>query len=267
MFEVLELDAEGWRRDGEPWVPTRPFYAVLGDPIAHSLSPAMQNAALMEREIDAEYHPVRIQASGLRRLKDSPVGQQLVGFNVTAPHKQAVSALCDGRTEQARDLGAVNTVKIEDGKWLGHNTDSGGVLTVVSQTWRDEERPERVVILGAGGSGRGAIDAMLRVAKRHDLWVLCDEAYEEIYFDRERTHHHIVSARTGTSPQTSQSVSVVAPTTLAADALATAVFVMEPERGIRFIGSFPQCACLIVDEGGRQWKSKGWRSANDLPNP
>jgi thiamine biosynthesis lipoprotein len=89
----------------------------------------------------------------------------------------------------------------------------------------------------------------------------------EIYFDRERTHHHIVSARTGTSPQTSQSVSVVAPTTLAADALATAVFVMEPERGIRFIGSFPQCACLIVDEGGRQWKSKGWRSANDLPNP
>ncbi len=162
MFEVLELDAEGWRRDGEPWVPTRPFYAVLGDPIAHSLSPAMQNAALMEREIDAEYHPVRIQASGLRRLKDSPVGQQLVGFNVTAPHKQAVSALCDGRTEQARDLGAVNTVKIEDGKWLGHNTDSGGVLTVVSQTWRDEERPERVVILGAGGSGRGAIDAMLR---------------------------------------------------------------------------------------------------------
>jgi thiamine biosynthesis lipoprotein len=89
----------------------------------------------------------------------------------------------------------------------------------------------------------------------------------EIYFDRDRTYHHIVSARTGASPQTSQSVSVIAPTTLAADALATAVFVMEPGRGVDFIESFPQCACLIVDETGRQLKSKGWRSATDLPTP
>jgi thiamine biosynthesis lipoprotein len=87
----------------------------------------------------------------------------------------------------------------------------------------------------------------------------------EIYFDRDRTYHHIVSARTGASPQKSQSVSVLAPTTLAADALATAVFVMEPERGVTFIESLPQCACLIVDEDGRQLRSKGWRSANDLP--
>ncbi len=89
----------------------------------------------------------------------------------------------------------------------------------------------------------------------------------EIYFDRERTHHHIVSALTGGSPRTSQSVSVVAPTTLAADALATSVFVMEPGRGVSFIESLPQCACLIVDEQGRQWRSSGWRSATDLPTP
>ena len=89
----------------------------------------------------------------------------------------------------------------------------------------------------------------------------------EIYFDRERVHHHIVSARTGSSPQTSQSVSVAAPTTLAADALATSVFVMEPERGMEFIESFPQCACLIVDHQGRQMRSKGWRSATDFSTP
>lgn len=89
----------------------------------------------------------------------------------------------------------------------------------------------------------------------------------EIYFDRDRAHHHLVSAETGASPQSSQSVSVVAPTTLAADAMATSVFVMDPERGIQFIDSFPQCACLIVDEGGRQWRSKGWRSAIHEPNP
>lgn len=89
----------------------------------------------------------------------------------------------------------------------------------------------------------------------------------EIYFDPDRTYHHIVSARDGRSPQISQSVSVMAPTTLAADALATSVFVMGPERGVQFIESFPQCACLIVDECGRQWRSRGWRSANELTNP
>ena len=89
----------------------------------------------------------------------------------------------------------------------------------------------------------------------------------EIYFDRERTRHHLVSARSGGSPRFSQSVSVVAPTTLAADALATSVFVMEPEGGVAFIESLPQCACLIVDEQGRQLRSKGWRSASDLPTP
>jgi thiamine biosynthesis lipoprotein len=87
----------------------------------------------------------------------------------------------------------------------------------------------------------------------------------EIYFDRDRTYHHIVSARTGASPRSSQSVSVRAPTTLAADALATTVFVMEPERGVDFIDSLPQCACLIVDANGRQLRSKGWRSATDPP--
>ena len=162
MYDILELDGDGWRRSGEAWAPTAPFFAVLGDPIDHSLSPAMHNAGLMARELETEYLPIRIQPGQLRRLKESPAGRLLAGFNVTAPHKEAVSALCDGRTDQARDLAAVNTVKVSDGKWLGHNTDSGGVLTVAAQVWRDGDRPERVVVLGAGGSGRAAIDAMLR---------------------------------------------------------------------------------------------------------
>jgi thiamine biosynthesis lipoprotein len=87
----------------------------------------------------------------------------------------------------------------------------------------------------------------------------------EIYFDRERTHHHIVSGRTGSSPHFSESVSVIAPTTMAADALATSVFVMEPTRGVAFIDSIPQCACLIVDREGRQHRSARWRSATGFP--
>ena len=71
---------------------------------------------------------------------------------------------------------------------------------------------------------------------------------------------HIVSAETGRSPTQSASVSVVAPSTMAADALATAVFVMQPRRGIDFIDSLSHCECLIIAEDGSQLTSRGWRS-------
>jgi thiamine biosynthesis lipoprotein len=87
----------------------------------------------------------------------------------------------------------------------------------------------------------------------------------EIFFDGERTRHHIVNAQTGSSPQPCQSVTVTAPTALAADALATAVFVMGPVRGVAFIDSLPDCACLIIDEANRQLTSRRWRSAPETP--
>ena len=162
MSEVLEFGSDGWLLDGQPWEPSGHFYGVMGDPIGHSRSPAIQTVALAEREIDADYLPIRISAGQLTQLKKSEAGQLLVGFNATAPLKEAVSALCDGRTDQARSLGAVNTVKVEDGKWLGHNTDSGGILSVLSQAWVGEELPARAVVLGAGGSARAAVDAVAR---------------------------------------------------------------------------------------------------------
>jgi shikimate dehydrogenase len=162
VADVLELGAEGWLRQGEPWQPSGPFYAVLGDPVSHSLSPAMHSAALREREIDAEYLPVRLDTGRLRQLKESPASRLLAGFNVTAPHKETVAALCDGRTDQARDTGAVNTVKVEEGRWLGHNTDSGGIRTVLAQAWTAKEPPVRAVVLGAGGSARAAVDALVQ---------------------------------------------------------------------------------------------------------
>ena len=162
MGDYLELGAEGWLLDGETWHPSGTIYGVLGNPVSHSLSPAMHNAALVEREIDAEYLAIRLEAGQLRRLKEGEVSNRLAGFNVTAPLKEAVAALCDGRTDQARDTGVVNTVRVEDGKWLGHNTDSGGILTVLTGAWTKEEPPARAVVLGAGGSVRAAVDALLR---------------------------------------------------------------------------------------------------------
>ena len=89
----------------------------------------------------------------------------------------------------------------------------------------------------------------------------------EIYFDPDRRHHHILDSRSGVSPTRSLSVSVVAPTAMAADALATSVFLMEPARGAAFIDSIPRCACLIVDQQGRPLRSARWRSAAEPPTP
>ncbi len=80
----------------------------------------------------------------------------------------------------------------------------------------------------------------------------------EAFFDRNRLFHHIVDAESGTSPNQNLSVSVVAPSAMTADALATGVFVLDPQTGIRLIESMAGCACLIIDHNGTQLKSKGW---------
>jgi thiamine biosynthesis lipoprotein len=83
----------------------------------------------------------------------------------------------------------------------------------------------------------------------------------EVYFDREKMFHHIVNPANGFSPNASASVSVLAKTAMDADALSTSVFVMRPEKGIRFVNSLPKCECLVVSKGNRKMRSAGWKSA------
>jgi len=82
----------------------------------------------------------------------------------------------------------------------------------------------------------------------------------EIYFDKEKMYHHIVNPNTGLSPDESTSVSILAETAMDADALSTSVFVMDPERGTRFINSLPKCESLVVAKGNRKIRSSGWNS-------
>ena len=82
----------------------------------------------------------------------------------------------------------------------------------------------------------------------------------EVYFDREKMFHHIVNPHSGFSPNTSNSVSVLAKTAMDADALSNSVFVMRPEKGIRFVNSLPGCECLVVSKGNRKIRSNGWKS-------
>ncbi|TKB09967.1 FAD:protein FMN transferase [Desulforhopalus sp. IMCC35007] len=81
----------------------------------------------------------------------------------------------------------------------------------------------------------------------------------EIYYDKEKLFHHIVNGQTGHSPHLSSSVSVVAPTVMDADALATSVFVMGPAAGVAFINGQPDTECFIIDKDGKNIKSAGWQ--------
>jgi shikimate dehydrogenase len=160
--EPLELaPARGWLRGGRPWQAAAPFYAVLGDPIAHSRSPALQAAGLRARGLPHAYLAARVPAGRLAALRDADWDPGLAGFNVTAPLKIEAAALCDELTAVAARCGAVNTVRVEGRRWTGHNTDVEGIARVLARRWPDREPPDAAFVLGAGGSARAAVLALL----------------------------------------------------------------------------------------------------------
>lgn len=161
MVEPLQLGDGVLLRGGRPWTPAGPFHAVVGDPVAHSLSPAMQSAALAARGLDFSYVALQVAPGRLGELADAAGASLLAGFNVTAPHKLEAARLCAELTPEAAALGAVNAVRCRDGRWLGHNTDAGGLLAVLAEAWRGTA-PERAVVLGSGGAARAAAAALVR---------------------------------------------------------------------------------------------------------
>lgn len=165
--DILELasDGRGWRRDGRPWTPDRPFYAVVGDPVAHSLSPVFQTAALRAEGLPHDYRAVRVDAAGLQSLLDGRTELGLAGFNVTAPHKRVVAGLCTELSTTARAVGAVNTVRVDADGWSGHATDPGGVSEVLREGLAGR-RPETGVVLGAGGVATAVLTALVELGVR-----------------------------------------------------------------------------------------------------
>ena len=123
---------------------------VLGDPVRHSLSPAMHNAALAALGLDWVYLALPVTAADLATVVAALEALDCRGLNVTIPHKQAVAALAAELNPLAQRLGAVNTlVRRPGGGWLGTNTDVEGFLAPL----REGNRPgQRAVVLGCGGS-------------------------------------------------------------------------------------------------------------------
>lgn len=133
---------------------------LLGHPVSHSVSPAFQQAALDECSIDAAYTALDVPPAELPAAADSLRDQDVLGANVTVPHKEAVFALLDSVSEEARLIGAVNTIHNRDGALEGHNTDARGFLSALREEAGFEPRGRTAIILGAGGSARAVAIAL-----------------------------------------------------------------------------------------------------------
>jgi 3-dehydroquinate dehydratase / shikimate dehydrogenase len=132
-------------------------YGVIGNPIAHSLSPQLQNAGFQARRVDAVYLPFLVR--DLRDFIDSIEPLGIRGFSVTLPHKQRILRYLDGCDPLAAKIGAVNTVVVRGGgKLYGYNTDYVGVLRSLER--RMPLRGSRVLIVGAGGAARAVAFAL-----------------------------------------------------------------------------------------------------------
>ena len=130
---------------------------VFGDPVAHSLSPQMQNAALRAFELNMQYARFHIRANELRSALRFLQELDFVGINLTVPHKIAALTQVDVADESASRCGAVNTVCLDDKKLIGSNTDAEGFSRAVHNEFSIDLRDLRVMILGAGGGTGQAI--------------------------------------------------------------------------------------------------------------
>src|SRR3979490_2012662 len=127
---------------------------VFGDPVEHSLSPEMQNAALKHCKIDMQYARFHILPDELREATGLIRKLEFIGVNLTIPHKISALELLDVADENAKRVGAVNVVKVEGGKLRGFNTDGRGFARAIREEFSVDLRDLRVLVLGAGGAAR-----------------------------------------------------------------------------------------------------------------
>jgi shikimate dehydrogenase len=129
-------------------------FAVIGDPIGHSLSPAIHNAVFDALKVDMRYGAIHVPRGTADAFVARARAAGLRGFNVTIPHKRDIVRCLDALDEDARLCGAVNTVRAENGRFVGYNTDSEGLLRALKRRGR-AYGGSRVAILGAGGAAAG----------------------------------------------------------------------------------------------------------------
>ncbi|MDO8536553.1 MAG: shikimate dehydrogenase [Candidatus Omnitrophota bacterium] len=135
-------------------------YGLIGHPVIHSLSPAMQNAAFKALKIDAEYKLFDVEPRDLQSFLGDIVKNNISGINVTIPHKVKAKDFIKSNgilNEHAEKLGAVNTIKVVGDKLVGFNTDGPGFYRSLVEDLKFEPEGKNIFVLGAGGAARAIV--------------------------------------------------------------------------------------------------------------
>ena len=136
-------------------------YAVIGDPVAHSVSPAMQNAAFMAAGLSERYGKYHVVPEKLAEFVEF-ARCNLLGFNATVPHKSALIGLLDEITPEALAARSVNTVTVRGNRLYGDSTDGYGLETALKESFGFNIAGGRIVLLGAGGAAQAAAFEFVR---------------------------------------------------------------------------------------------------------
>jgi shikimate dehydrogenase len=134
---------------------------LIGHPVAHSFSGAMQQAAFDALEIDARYELWDRRQIDLADAIAQLRGDDFLGANVTIPHKEHVVPMMDRLTEEAAATGAVNVISRDGKKLVGHNTDVTGFKAALDKVVGKQKMPRQAVVLGAGGASRAVVSALI----------------------------------------------------------------------------------------------------------
>jgi shikimate dehydrogenase len=145
-----------------------PRLAVLGHPVSHSRSPAMQTAALAELGLGRSwsYEAIEVAPEHFEALVGSLPDDGFAGVNVTVPHKLAALALATEASDAAREIGAANTLTFDRGAVRADNTDAVGITAAIGEALAGR----RALVLGAGGSARAAVWALRTAGAQVSIW-------------------------------------------------------------------------------------------------
>jgi shikimate dehydrogenase len=133
---------------------------LIGHPVGHSVSPAFQQAALDHYGLDVRYEAMDVDVASLPSVVTTLRDPDVMGANVTVPHKEATVALLDELEDGARLIGAVNTIENRDWALVGHNTDARGFLRALKEDAGFDPKDKTALVLGAGGAARAVVVAL-----------------------------------------------------------------------------------------------------------
>jgi shikimate dehydrogenase len=142
---------------------------LIGYPVSHSLSPRIHTAALRARGLEGSYTAIPVPPGQLPATLRALLANGYSGLNVTIPYKQAVMPLMDELSDDARAIGAVNTIIAANGRLSGHNTDGVGFVRALAEAGFDPQA-QNVLVLGAGGAARAVVYALDQAGARITIW-------------------------------------------------------------------------------------------------